>query len=232
MDAGRIRELLQPFFRGAIGEISSLRATPSPEDSADLATSQSENISNYLDLLLLWNARVNLTSLRESEEIVTRHFGESLFAARQLFPDADASRGHVIDVGSGAGFPGLPVKIWVPAIRLTMIESNHKKATFLREVVRRLGLTNVEVFAGRAEDYDGQADIVTLRAVERFEQAVSIAARLVTPGGRLALLIGEGQVKRARDLTPSFEWNDPAAIPLSLNRVLLLGRSPESRNHG
>src|SRR3989442_14834828 len=106
MQSDRIAELLQPFL-------------PVP-----LVESQLQAISTYIDMLLRWNARINLTAVRQPEEIVTRHFGESLFAARRLFPatmadnqpPADHQRpttnNRVIDVGSGAGFPGIPIKIW------------------------------------------------------------------------------------------------------------------------
>ena len=135
---------------------------------------------------------------------MTRHFGESLFAARLLFPRSGTfgasgrSREtlHVIDVGSGAGFPGLPIKIWAPEVQLTLIESNHKKATFLREVVRTLDLMDVDVFAGRAETFSGgKGDMVTLRAVERFDSALAVAAELVRPQGRLAVLAGKSQLQ-------------------------------------
>lgn len=223
MEPSHLIELLQPFVRTTTQEGLLSRADFSPDESAALKVSQSENILAYLSLLLRWNARVNLTAVRKPEEIVTRHFGESLFAARCLFPAQQAVDEHLVDLGSGAGFPGLPIKIWAANLRLTLIESNQKKATFLREVVRKLGLTNVEVFSERAESHPNQADIVTLRAVERFEQALPIALRLLRPPGRLVLMIGEGQVARARDLASSVVWDDPLHIPLSSNRVLLTG---------
>ena len=215
----RMIDLLQPFLASP---------TLSLEESAVLADTQLQQLSTYLDLLLRWNARINLTAVREPEVIVTRHFGESLFAARHLLPCAAAearpsAHPRVFDFGSGAGFPGLPIKIWAPQIELTLIESNLKKATFLREVIRALALTSAEVFSGRAENFYSQADVVTLRAVERFERSLAVAARLVAPHGRLALLIGEGQAARARKLTPTFRWQDPDPIPLSSNRVLMTG---------
>jgi 16S rRNA (guanine527-N7)-methyltransferase len=243
MDTTRIAELLQPFL-----------VTPNPAplknchsersaESAVLSPTQLEHISIYIDLLLRWNARVNLTAVRQPEEIVTRHFGESLFAARHLFPapvfpakttwgqpppavqaERSSAAAHVIDVGAGAGFPGLPIKIWAPEINLTLIESNHKKATFLREVSRTLTLMDINVFHGRAEDYPNPpAEVVTFRAVERFQTALPIAARLVVPGGRLALLISEAQLARAHDLAPDFAWSKPANIPLSATRRLVIG---------
>ncbi len=211
MELSRIDELLRPFLRGSLAE------------------AQLQYISTYVYILLRWNARINLTAVRQPEEIVTRHFGESLFAAGQLFPAGDRSltndATHLIDLGSGAGFPGLPIKIWRSDLRMTLIESNQKKATFLREVVRSLALTEVDVFAGRAEGYAGdRADVVTLRAVERFEQALSGAARLGASTGRIALLIGEGQCAKARNLLPRYLWGEPVAIPASGSRVLLVGR--------
>jgi 16S rRNA (guanine527-N7)-methyltransferase len=209
MDPARIAELLQPFF-----------AATDP----GLSQAQLDRIAIYLDLLLRWNARINLTAVRQPEHIVTRHFGESLFAARHLFPDSRSQSSIVLDVGSGAGFPGLPIKIWAPHVHLTLIESNHKKATFLREVLRALALTTAEVFSDRAEDYPAaSAGVVTLRAVERFEKTLPIAASLVAPAGRLALLIGDTQLSIAPTLTPNFHWSPVTPIPLSTNRVLAIG---------
>ena len=139
MDADRIAALLGPFLGG----------TPlSPHLAAQLQA--------YLALLLRWNARINLTTVRDPEQVVTRHFGESLFAAR-LLRDAGAftaqagNAATLADVGSGAGFPGIPTKLFVPEVELTLIESQNKKATFLREVIRTLGIEGTEVFCGRAE---------------------------------------------------------------------------------
>src|SRR6266568_292740 len=113
MEPIRIAELLQPFC---------------PKEN--LTPDQLHNISIYIDMLQHWNARINLTSVRDPEQIVTRHFGESLFAGWNLLPRSQQAFQRVVDVGSGAGFPGLPLKLWVPEIQLTLIESNQKKATF------------------------------------------------------------------------------------------------------
>ena len=209
VETSRIAELLAPFM--------------SPTES--LLASQLNSISTYIDLLLRWNARINLTSLRQPEAIVTRHFGESFFAARHLFPESRQTA-SLIDIGSGAGFPGVPIKLWAPQLRLTLIESNHKKVAFLRQLVRSLTLTNINVFPGRAESCAGPlADVVTLRAVERFSSALPTAFRLVAPGGRLALLIGKAQTAQAAGLVPDVAWESPIPLPLSANRVLLIGRS-------
>jgi 16S rRNA (guanine527-N7)-methyltransferase len=240
MKPARIAELLRPFL--AVSSGAGVQSSPERAQGAGdagqeaaLSSAQLEAISIYIDLLLRWNARINLSAVRQPEEIVTRHFGESFFAARCLFPapmaDSQPPTNHqrptthnrVIDVGSGAGFPGIPIKIWVPQIRLTLIESNQKKATFLKEVARALILKNVDVVSARAETFSGQAEIVTLRAVEHFEKILPISARLVIPRGRLALLIGDRQFQPTRQLGNMFRWSEPLRIPLSSNRVLRLG---------
>ncbi|MGA9812125.1 MAG: 16S rRNA (guanine(527)-N(7))-methyltransferase RsmG [Terriglobales bacterium] len=218
MDEARITELLEPF----LSDVGDSRRTPT------LSPVQLRFISMYVDLLLRWNDRVNLTAIREPEEIVTRHFGESIFAARQLFPQPGAGAGtmpHVIDIGSGAGFPGLPIKIWAPQIHLTLMESNQKKSTFLREVVRHLRLADVDIFAGRAETYLGiKGDVVTFRAVERFDSVIRIAGSLVGPQGRLAVMLGRSQLEQIRVL-PGLQWNEPVGIPLSASRAVIIGRN-------
>jgi 16S rRNA (guanine527-N7)-methyltransferase len=206
-------------------ELPSIAEALQPLLSAPLFPPQLEAISIYLNILLRWNARINLTSVRQPEQILTRHFGESLFTAQHLFPaaaEAPENAARLIDIGSGAGFPGLPIKIACPGLRVTLIESSQKKTTFLREVVRALALSDVEVFCGRAEAYTGDlADVVTLRAVERFEKVMPVSAQLAATGSRLALLIGQSQLGQARET--SFDWGDPLPIPLSENRVLLVG---------
>ncbi len=224
MDAHRIAELLQPF----LGLANDGSANDGSANDQRLTANDLLNISTYIDLLIRWNARINLTAIRAEEEIVTRHFGESLFAARHLFPRVarapSPAKIRLIDIGSGAGFPGLPIKIWAPEIDLTLIESNQKKATFLREVARKLTLTDINVFSGRAEDFPNPpVEVVTLRAVEHFGSILPIAARLVAPAGRLALLIGHAQLTQSQDLTPTFTWRPALPVPLSASRVLVIG---------
>lgn len=220
MDTKRIAGLLQPFFTAPFSRCHSEQS----EESGFLSQEQLNNISTYIDILLRWNARMNLTAIREPDEIVTRHFGESLFAARHLFPSpAVETVAHLIDLGSGAGFPGLPIKIWNPGLRVTLIESSQKKATFLREVIRSIKLTGIDVFNGRAEDFRGdRADFLTLRAVERFEAALPLADSLLMKGGKLSLLIGSAQVETAKKRLPDYAWSF-ASVPQSLSRVLAVG---------
>jgi 16S rRNA (guanine527-N7)-methyltransferase len=176
-------------------------------------------LSLYLDLLLKWNARTNLTAIREPDEIVRRHFGESLFAARHLGPCAT-----LLDLGSGAGFPGLPIALFHPEIAVTLAESQNKKATFLREVVRTLGLTT-EVWAGRAEamPVERQFDIVTLRAVDNMPQAILAAEPRAAQ--RLVLLTTSDQ---QLPQTPSFTFAEPIPLPNAGTRCILLADRKKS----
>ncbi|HWC15496.1 MAG TPA: 16S rRNA (guanine(527)-N(7))-methyltransferase RsmG [Terriglobales bacterium] len=190
-----------------------------------ISEQQVAQLELYLDLLLKWNARISLTAIRGREEIARRHFGESLFAAEQLSSNSDAT---LADFGSGAGFPGLPIAIHLPHFEVTLIESQQKKVAFLREVIRTLSLKNASVFAGRAESSGLKSQIVTLRAVERFESILPVAAALVAAGGRLALLIGSGQAETARRTLPAIEWGRPIPIPQSRERILLIGTSVDS----
>lgn len=205
MTPERIAELLAPFLPLSL-----------------LDGKQIGLVKTYLDLLLKWNSKMNLTAIRDPEEIITRHFGESFFAARELFPSGDSSQ-TAIDVGSGAGFPGFPIKLWAESLNLTLVESNHRKATFLREVVRTLNLKSVSVLTERAEQTSAQGDLVTLRAVESFERILPIAASLTKPQGRIAILIGSAQVELGLSILSSVNWQAPIPIPNSSNRVLMIG---------
>jgi len=164
---------------------------------------------------------MNLTAVRDPEEIVARHFGESFFAGAALA--ADHADSKVIDVGSGAGFPGIPIAMLMPEAEVTLIEAHGRKATFLKEVVFALGLMNVKVFGGRAENYGSQAQLVTLRAVESFERTLLTALALVKRGGQIALMIGSSQLEAVNNAGAEVDWIQPKAIPGGHSRVLLVG---------
>ncbi|HUR37319.1 MAG TPA: 16S rRNA (guanine(527)-N(7))-methyltransferase RsmG [Terriglobales bacterium] len=208
METTRIAELLQPYLLASLGadELEAVRA--------------------YLDLLVRWNAKTNLTAVRDPEEMVRRHFGESFFAAACLI--AQESPQTAIDLGSGAGFPGVPLAIYAPQVAVTLVESQNKKATFLKEVVRRLSLKNVKVVAARGEvlrEKNVKANLVTMRAVERFAASAALAATLLQPDGRLALLIGAAQSEEAVRHLPGLAWQNPIEMPGGTVRVLLVGRA-------
>jgi 16S rRNA (guanine527-N7)-methyltransferase len=162
LSTARIADLLHVYY-------------PSP---SDLLLAQ---LSDYLDLLLKWNARTNLTAIRDPEEMVGRHFGESLFTAAHLPPCRT-----LLDIGSGAGFPGLPIQLALPQVQVTLAESQHKKAAFLREAVRVLGVT-AEVWGDRVERMPAARtfDVVTMRAVDNPELALALARQR---GGTIAHL--------------------------------------------
>lgn len=181
MDAHRLQELLQPYI------------------DPPLAADQYDMLRDYLELLLKWNAKTNLTAIRDPQQIVQRHFGESLALAQEI--SQQSAPATAADLGSGAGFPGLPFAIYAPEIQVTLIESQNKKATFLKEVVRALELGNVTVRNERGEAIQERFDLVMMRAVEKFDQALQTAAALANPQGRIALLVSEKQF-------------DPYAVPI------------------
>src|SRR5260370_24023209 len=140
----------------------------------------------YIDLLLLWNHKVNLTSITDPEEILRRHFGESMFAAHSAFIET----GRLADVGSGAGFPGLALKLLAPDLEVFLIESVMKKATFLLEVVRHLNLTGVKVVVSRFEDLRdtlAPLDFICARALGDHYQLLDWAKYNINIGGQVVL---------------------------------------------
>jgi 16S rRNA (guanine527-N7)-methyltransferase len=174
----------------------------------------------YCALLLRWNARTNLTAVRDEGGILSRHFLESIAAARAL-PSNIAT---LLDFGSGAGFPGIPIALCRPEIAVTLAESQGKKAAFLQEAVRSLELS-AKVHSARAESLAAQFDCVTLRAVDQMVLAVQAASRRLLPGGWLALMTTEsesGSLQVSAD--EQFSWSSPSQLPGSNQRVLLLGR--------
>ena len=248
MHPARIAELLQPFLSNCHSE-----PAKAGEEPAALPAAQLQSISTYIDLLLHWNARINLTAIRNEEEIVTRHFGESLFAASHLFPrvssafsapsavkgldvdvDVDVAEARrptaeprVADLGSGAGFPGVPIKLWAPKISLTLIESNQKKATFLREIARALTLTSVNIQNVRAETLPlSTFDVVTLRAVDDMAAAIPAAIQLLNSNGWLAILTTHEdapaiQAKASESAQLNWQIESQSA---NSSRVLLIGQ--------
>jgi 16S rRNA (guanine527-N7)-methyltransferase len=172
----------------------------------------------YLELLQRWNSRLNLTAVREAELIIRRHFVECAFTAQQLPAEIDT----LLDYGSGAGFPGIPIAICRPEIRVTLVESQGKKASFLREAVRVVG-TPTEVFDGRVEALprNRRFDAVSLRAVEKMELAIPLALGRVER--YLVLLITEASAPGYLGLAPELKWREAVRMPNSTQRVLSIG---------
>jgi len=159
-----------------------------------LMPAQIAALSCYENELLAWNARVNLTAIDTPETIRIKHFLDSLTC---LLAMRERPVGRIIDVGSGAGFPGLPIKIVYPSLRLTLVESVGKKADFCRHIVGELGLENVEVIQGRAEeigqhqDHREQYDWAVARAVAILPVLAEYLLPLVRIGGGIIAMKGE-----------------------------------------
>ncbi len=186
----------------------------------ELDPETADRFESYLDLLLRWNARTNLTAVRDEDGILHHHFLESIASARAL----PAGISTLLDFGSGAGFPGLPIALCRPEIAVTLAESQGKKAAFLREAVRTLGIA-VEVHAARAETLAKVFDCVTLRAVDRMDEAVQAASELVGAGGWLAPLTTYGESGSIEAIAgPAFHWEPAIPLPGGEARVLLLGQ--------
>lgn len=176
---------------------------------------------DYLELLQKWNARLNLTAIRDPEEVLQRHFVECIFAAQRLPVEIHT----LLDFGSGGGFPGIPIALCRPEIQVTLGESQAKKAAFLRETVRSLGIRNAEVYNGRVEGLGRRFEAVTLRAVDKMLEACRDAIQLVTPGRYLVLFLSDEDVEDVSEFN-HFEWDAPVLLPASKQRRLLIGRKP------
>ncbi|HZT33283.1 MAG TPA: 16S rRNA (guanine(527)-N(7))-methyltransferase RsmG [Bryobacteraceae bacterium] len=170
-----------------------------------------ELLEGHYQALCRWNRVLNLTALRDEQEVVERHYGESLFLGMHL-PDEAIS---VVDVGSGAGFPGFPVSVARPNAAVTLVEAHQRKAVFLREAARNVA--NVRVLALRAELLEGGFDWVISRAV-KYEEVRPVASRV---GERVALLVGDVGMEELA----GFEWQPPIRLPWGEQRFLLLGRN-------
>lgn len=193
----------------------------------DLSANQLAQLSRYLRLLLRWNRAINLTSIREPTEIVTRHFGESMYLAKFA-----ALRGILLDVGSGAGFPGLALKIAVPELSVVLLEPVAKKRAFLKEVARDCGLTGVDVRSERVDEFGAarpaSADAVTMRAVGSFHTVLKAVSKCLAPEGVLYLWLTHPEARRLAAENSDFgrlEWSEPIRLPLGRQREIWCGRA-------
>jgi 16S rRNA (guanine527-N7)-methyltransferase len=183
---------------------------------------QIAKIRDYTTLLLRWNRSISLTSIKDPVEIVGRHFGESIFASKRL----PVENCRLADVGTGAGFPGLALKIAFSGLNLTLIESNKKKCAFLSEVVRVLEFTGVEILPERFEQIRPEsirANIVTSRAVGGFKQLLRWSAKALIHRGHLVLWVGADDSTRIVR-TSGWTWQPANRIPESQRRFVLIGR--------
>jgi 16S rRNA (guanine527-N7)-methyltransferase len=195
-----------------------LEASQSPP----LDPTQAEKFTAYLTLLQKWNTRTNLTAIRDEESILSRHFVESIFCARVLPSEVKT----LLDYGSGAGFPGIPISIIKKDLGVILAESQNKKAAFLREAIRTLDLA-AKVHSARAETLQQKFDCVTLRAVDNMPQALHTAINLLAPAGYLALLTTTPEFAKAKSSVELLQWHPPIPLPNSTERILVLGRNSQ-----
>jgi len=182
-------------------------------------------IQQYTKLLRAWNEKVNLTAIRDPLEMLYRHFCESMFGA-MLLPVENC---RLADVGSGGGFPGLPLKIFRPELTVFLVESNVKKATFLAEVIRELGLTDTRVLVSRFEELSEDVaplDVVCSRALGDFATFLAWAASPQVGAKQALLWLGGRDFEEVRTL-PGWSWKEPTPVPKSLQRFILLGSRGE-----
>ena len=210
MDYAGIAKILAPY--GVVGAARSL----------------CEQIEAYTDLLLRWNRKISLTAISDPAEIVRFHFGESFFASK-VIPIQD---GRLADVGSGAGFPGIPLAMVASALKVSLIEPSAKKCAFLAEVARSLNLGNVKVVRSRMETLSADRagfDFVTARALGNYQSVVPWARNHLTSSGKLVLWLGMDESEVGSHI-PSWNWREPIPIPNSRNRVILVGSPIPSRD--
>jgi 16S rRNA (guanine527-N7)-methyltransferase len=172
-----------------------------------LKGSQIKAFEEYERLLLEWNARMNLTAIREPGEIRVKHFLDSLSCLRVM---KDSQSERLIDVGTGGGFPGIPLKIVCPGLRVTLVESVGKKADFCRRVVSNLNLEGVEVIQERAEvightaEHRQRYDWAAARAVAALPVLAEYLLPLVKVGGRMLAMKGQSAVAEAHTAEKAF----------------------------
>jgi 16S rRNA (guanine527-N7)-methyltransferase len=201
-----------------------------------LSEAQLTAIQKYVGLLLLWNQKVSLTSIEDPHEIVSRHFGESIFAGR-LF---DSSICRLADVGTGPGFPGIPLKIAYPSLKVVLIEPNLKKCAFLTEVIALLEMKDVQVFRGQYSALRDEGDLMPVnhssglkfdavcsRALGDYKSLLQWTKRVLNPDGRVFLWVGDEDailLSRAKGWT----WDPPTRLPESARRAILAGHPTQN----
>ena len=179
----------------------------------EVSPAEASLLEAHYNLLEKWNKKLNLTAIRNLEDAVLRHYAESVWFAQRL-PEVKS----VVDVGSGGGFPGIPVAILRPSSIVTLVESHQRKAVFLSEAARVAGV-GTKVLASRIEDVALRFELLTARAIN-WEDFWGVVPRLAC---RVALLLGQGDVTRLVEDT-NFEWSLPEKLPWGDNRYLLQGK--------
>lgn len=187
----------------------------------------------YLELLLRWNRTYNLTAVRDPLEMVDKHLLDSL-AMHPYLDSIAAAGGSLADLGTGAGLPGIPLAIAKPGLRVTLVESNGKKARFMREAIRKLALADVEVAEARIEALDrpGQFDAITARALATLPLILELGGHLLKPDGQLLAMKGVYPEAEIAALPPgwSLAGSHPLRVPgLDAERhLIVIQRTPSA----
>jgi 16S rRNA (guanine527-N7)-methyltransferase len=170
-----------------------------------------DRLSQYIGLLDKWNRTHNLTAIRDPVQMVTHHLLDSLAILAHLPAQA---RLRVLDIGSGGGLPGIPLAIARQDWHVVLLDSNHKKAAFLRQAVIELGLANAQVSDARAQDYDPDTlfDVVVSRAFSDLATFAALGRRLVAPGGRLVAMKGLYPNEELDQLPPDIAISEVPAV--------------------
>jgi 16S rRNA (guanine527-N7)-methyltransferase len=209
LEPAEIRRLLSPF-------------------GLELDARKIQQLTTWTALLMRWNSKINLTTIATPSEIVTRHFGESMYLSRFV-----ALRGRLLDVGSGPGFPGLALKITNPDLHVVLLEPVGKKRAFLKEVVRACGFESVEVRGERIEEYCGghvrEFDVVMARALGSFDSTLPAMVRCLSVDGELCLWLTHSEARSLLQRHAAFRdrvrWSDAVAVPTSRDREIWHGRA-------
>jgi len=198
----------------------------SRELGIDLKSGQAEQFLTYLDLIKKWNSKINLTSITEDKEIVVKHFLDSLTVS-----DFINDGSQVIDIGTGAGFPGVPLSIVRESLKITVLDSREKKIFFINEVLRELELRNVETAAARAEDSNNGVprnhfDYVLTRAVGDIDEMLNLSDPYLNDEGKIILMRGKEGVKEwESSISNKYELSDFRKINIpgsNFSRVILV----------
>jgi 16S rRNA (guanine527-N7)-methyltransferase len=168
-----------------------------------LKKEQVDLFMNFLALLNKWNKKINLTGLKDDRDIIVNHFLDSITAV-SLVRDGSG----LLDIGSGAGFPGVPLKIMLPSLRVTLLDSVHKKVVFMKELIKSLSLTDINAVWGRAEDAGngitrGAFDCVITRAVGGISEIVRLSEPYMAEKGRVIIMRGRRGEEEWKAAEPS-----------------------------